>query len=53
MPSDSGSATTIATSAISTVPTMTAAMPKPPPSGFQSWVVMKLKPALCSAVQAR
>src|SRR5262245_30146493 len=36
-----------------TVPMMTAAIPNPPPSGFQSCVVTKLKPALRKASQAR
>ena len=52
-PTASGTATTTATLAISTVPVMIAAMPNLPPSGFQSCAVRNDSPALCSAFHAR
>lgn len=53
VPTASGTATVIATTAMRIVPTMTAAIPKPPPFGFQVWVVRNEKPALRRALAAR
>ena len=53
VPSDSGSATTIATVAIRMVPTITAAIPNLPASGSQACSVKKFHPALFRACEAR
>ena len=53
VPSDSGSATMIATVAIRIVPTMTAAIPNLPASGSHACSVKKFQPALLSACAAR